>query len=145
MTTVKVTMSRQADEVNLKPQGSITRTLPKSMDLDDIQTRITLFAEEVEAPVEAGQVMGTMTLFYEDEVYGTLDLVAVTSVERSDLLYKKEQFFAFWQSSGVKLVLAVAFMLAGIVILRLLVFRKKRRPRAGAARSRGNYRGTRMR
>ena len=99
----------------------------------------------VEAPVEAGQVMGTMTLFYEDEVYGTLDLVAVTSVERSDLLYKKEQFFAFWQSSGVKLVLAVTFMLAGIVILRLLVFRKKRRPRAGAARSRGNYRGTRMR
>ena len=89
--------------------------------------------------------MGTMTLFYEDEVYGTLDLVAVTSVERSDLLYKKEQFFAFWQSSGVKLVLAVAFMLAGIVILRLLVFRKKRRPRAGAARSRGKYRGTRMR
>ena len=77
--------------------------------------------------------------------YGELDLVAVTSVERSDLLYKKEQFFAFWQSSGVKLVLAVTFMLAGIVILRLLVFRKKRRPRAGAARSRGNYRGTRMR
>ncbi len=145
VTTVKVTMSRQADEVNLKAQGSIVKTLPKSMDLDDIESRISLFADEVEAPVEAGQVMGTMTLFYEDEVYGTLDLVAVTSVERSDLLYKKEQFFAFWQSSGVKLVLAVAFMLAGIVILRLLVFRKKRRPRAGAARSRGNYRGTRMR
>ena len=145
VTTVKVTMSRQADEVNLKAQGSIVKTLPKSMDLDDIESRISLFADEVEAPVEAGQVMGTMTLFYEDEVYGTLDLVAVTSVERSDLLYKKEQFFAFWQSSGVKLVLAVTFMLAGIVILRLLVFRKKRRPRAGAARSRGNYRGTRMR
>ena len=145
VTTVKVTMSRQADEVNLKAQGSIVKTLPKSMDLDDIESRISLFADEVEAPVEAGQVMGTMTLFYEDEVYGTLDLVAVTSVERSDLLYKKEQFFAFWQSSGVKLVLAVTFMLAGIVILRLLVFRKKRRPRAGAARSRGNYRGTIMR
>ena len=145
VTTVKVTMSRQADEVNLKAQGSIVKTLPKSMDLDDIESRISLFADEVEAPVEAGQVMGTMTLFYEDEVYGTLDLVAVTSVERSDLLYKKEQFFAFWQSSGVKLVLAVTFMLAGIIILRLLVFRKKRRPRAGAARSRGNYRGTRMR
>lgn len=145
VTTVKVTMSRQADEVNLKAQGSIVKTLPKSMDLDDIESRISLFADEVEAPVEAGQVMGTMTLFYEDEVYGTLDLVAVTSVERSDLLYKKEQFFAFWQSSGVKLVLAVTFMLAGIVILRLLVFRKKRRPRAGAARNRGNYRGTRMR
>ena len=141
---VKVTMSRQADEVNLKPQGSITRTLPKSMDVDDIEYRITRFADEVEAPVEAGQVMGTMTLYYEDEVYGTLDLVAVTSVERSELLYKKEQFFTFWQNSGVKLAISAVLLLAGLVVLRLLVFRKKRRPRAGAgARSRGNYRGTR--
>ena len=146
MATVKVTMSRQADEVNLKPQGSITRTLPKSMDLDDIETRITRFADEVEAPVEAGQVMGTMTLFYGDEVYGTLDLVAVTSVERSDLLYKKQQFFDFFQSTGVKLVLATAGLLASIVLLRLLVFQKRRRPhaRSGArVRGRGNYRGTR--
>ena len=145
VTTVKVTMSRQADEVNLKPQGSIVRTLPKSMDLDDIECRITRFADEVEAPVEAGQVMGAMTLSYEGEVYGTLDLVAVTSVERSELLYKKEQFFAFWQSSGVKLAVSAALLLAGLIVLRLLVFRKKHRPRTGAVRSRGNYRGTRMR
>lgn len=145
VTTVRVTMSRQADEVNLKPQGSIVRTLPKSMDLDDIECRITRFADEVEAPVEAGQVMGTMTLSYEGEVYGTLDLVAVTSVERSELLYKKEQFFAFWQSTGVKLAVFAVLLLSGLVALRLLVFRKKRRSRAGAVRSRGNYKGTRMR
>ena len=144
--TVKVTMSRQADEVNLKPQGSITRTLPKSMDVDDIEYRITRFADEVEAPVEAGQVMGTMTLFYEDEVYGTLDLVAVTSVERSDLLYKKQQFFDFFQTTGVKLALSAALLLAAVVLLRLLAFPRRRRPRAGAGsrvQSRGKYRGVR--
>lgn len=143
--TVKVTMSRQADEVNVKPQGSITRTLPKSMDLDDIQTRITLFAEEVEAPVEAGQVMGTMTLFYEDEVYGTLDLVAVTSVERSELLHKKQQFFNFLQTTGVKITVAAVALAAAVIVLRLLVFRKRRRPSGTGRRvqSRGSYRGTR--
>ena len=142
--TVKVTMSRQADEVNLKAQGSIVRTLPKSMDLDDIESRISLFAEEVEAPVKEGQLMGVMTLSYEGEVYGTLDLVAVTSVERSELLYKKQQFFAFFQTTGVKLALAAGLLLAALLVLRLAVFRKKRRPKAGA-HSRGNYRGTRMR
>lgn len=144
VTTVKVTMSRQADEVNLKPQGSITRTLPKSMNLDDIECRITRFADEVEAPVEAGQVMGTMTLSYEGEVYGTLDLVAVTSVERSDLLYKKQQFFNFFQTSGVKLILITVLLLAAVIILRLLVFPRRRRPQAGAGsrvQSRGSYRG----
>ena len=144
--TVKVTMSRQADEVNLKPQGSIVRTLPKSMDLDDIETKIRLFAEEVEAPVEAGAVMGTMTLSYNGELYGTLDLVAVTSVERSDLLYKKQQFFNFFQTTGVKLALTAALLLAAVVLLRLLAFPRRRRPRAGAGsrvQSRGKYRGVR--
>ena len=144
--TVKVTMSRQADEVNLKPQGSIVRTLPKSMDLDDIETKIRLFAEEVEAPVEAGAVMGAMTLSYNGEVYGTLDLVAVTSVERSDLLYKKQQFFDFFQTPGVKLALSAALLLAAVVLLRLLAFPRRRRPRAGAGsrvQSRGKYRGVR--
>ena len=142
--TVKVTMSRQADEVNVKPQGSITRTLPKSMDLNDIETKITLYAKEVEAPVVAGQVMGIMTLSYNGEVYGQLDLVAVTSVERSELLYKKQQFFQFFQNEGVRIILAVVLFLAAIVILKLTFFRRKRRPKAGAAARRGNYKGTRM-
>ena len=141
---VKVTMSRQADEVNVKAQGSITRTLPKSMDVDDIETRVTLFEDTVEAPVEAGQVMGTMTLYYGDEVYGTLDVVAITSVERSELLYKKQQFIEFFQNEGVRIILAVVMFLAAIVILKLTVFRRKKRPKAGAAARRGNYKGTRM-
>ena len=141
---VAVTMSRQADEVNVKPQGSITRTLPKDMDLDAIETKIALFSQEVEAPVEDGQVLGVMTLSYEGEVYGKLDLVAVNSVERSELLYKKEQFISFFQDTWVQIVLAVVLLLAAFILLRLLVFRKKRRYRSGTgARSRSNYRGIR--
>lgn len=141
---VAVTMSRQADEVNVKPQGSITRTLPKDMDLDAIETKIALFSQEVEAPVEEGQVLGVMTLSYEGEVYGKLDLVAVNSVERSELLYKKEQFISFFQDTWVQIVLAVVLLLAAFILLRLLVFRKKRRYRSGTGtRSRSNYRGIR--
>lgn len=141
--TVKVTMSRQADEVNVKPQGSITKTLPKSLDLDDIETDIRLFSDEVEAPVEAGQVMGVMTLSYEGEVYGELDLVAVTSVERSELLHKKQQFFDFIQTTGVKIAVGLAVVAVIGVVLRLTLLRPRRRP-AGAGRrvqGRGNYRG----
>lgn len=141
---VAVNLSREADEVNLKPQGSITRTLPKGMDLDQIETRITIPYESVEAPVEEGQVLGTMTLSYEGEVYGTLDLVAVTSVERSDLLYKKQQFINFFQHTWVKLILLVIAVLVVVVVLRVFVFRKQRRYRAGVGgRRRGNYRGGR--
>ena len=122
-----------------------TRTLSKDVDLDAIETRINLFSETVEAPVKEGQVLGVMTLSYEGEVYGKLDLVAVTSVERSELLYKKEQFLSFFRNTWVKLVLAVVLLLAAFVLLRVLVFRKQRRYHAGtnASRRRGNYRGSR--
>ncbi len=142
---VAVTMSRQADEVNVKPQGSVTRTLPKDLDLENIETEVTLFAKEVEAPVEEGQVLGTMKLSYEGEVYGVLDLVAVNAVERSELLYKKEQFFEFFRSHYKQLVLAAVSIVAAGVLLRVLVFRKKPKRHAGSgAGGRGSYRGTRV-
>ncbi len=143
---VKVNLSIQADEVNVKPQGEVTRTLPKDVDLDRVEMVPRLFSESVDAPVEAGQVLGTMVLSYEGTEYGTLDLVADTSVERSQLLYYKSQVEHFFQNSGVKLILAVALIIGAVVLLRLLVFRRSRRYRAGAgAGRRGHYSGRRRR
>ena len=142
---IAVTLSRQADEVMVKPQGSVTRTLPKDLDLDQIQTEITLFSNEIEAPVQEGQILGTMKLSYEGEVYGVLDLVAVTSVERSELLYKKQQVIQFFQRSEVRIALVVLVLVVVLILLKLFVFRKRRRYHSsvGGRRSRGNYRGTR--
>ena len=142
---VAVTLSRDADEVMVRPQGSITRTLPKDLDLEAIETEINLFAHEVEAPVEEGQVMGTMKLSYGGEVYGVLDLVAVTSVERSELLYKKQQFIQFFQRSEVRIAIVVAVVLIVAVLLKVFVFRKKRRYHSSSAGRGGrrNYRGSR--
>ena len=62
---VAVTLSRQADEVMVKPEGEVVRTLPKDLDPSLIETTIHLNSDTVEAPVEEGQVLGTMTLSYE--------------------------------------------------------------------------------
>lgn len=140
---VAVTLSRQADEVMVKPQGSITRTLPVDLDLEQIESTITLFSDSVEAPVAEGQVLGKMTLSHEGTEYGTLDLVAVTSVERSELLYKKAQIISFFQNSGVKLALALVAVVIFLVALRFLVFRKRRRYRPSRVAGRRNYRGSR--
>lgn len=139
---VAVTLSRQADEVMVKPQGSITRTLPVDLDLDAIEPEISLFSDTVEAPVQEGQVLGTMKLSLDGTTYGSLDLVAVNSVERSELLYRMDQIVSFFQNSGVKLLLVVLAVLVLAAVFYMLVIRKKRRYRSGRrARSRGNYRG----
>lgn len=140
---VAVTLSREADEVMVKPSGSITRTMPVDVDLDQIESEISLFSPTVEAPVEEGQVLGTMKLSYEGQVYGTLDLVAVNSVARSDLLYKKALFVRFFQNAWGKLLLvAVAVLILGPAFY-FLVIRKKRRVRSHSRRS--SYRGSHYR
>ncbi len=139
---VAVTMSRDADEVNVEPRGSITRTLPKDMDLDEIETEISLYADSVEAPVEKGQELGIMKLSYQGEVYGVLDLVAVNAVERSELLYQKAIFLNFIHRSGPSVLLAAVLLIAAAVLLRLLVFRRRRpQTRTGTGGRRG-YRRT---
>ena len=144
--SVKVTLSREREDVMVRPVGSIERTLPRDLDQEQIESRITLFGQSVEAPVTAGQVLGTMTLTYDGQVLGTLDLVADTDVSRSELLYKKAQFLAFWHSMGGKLVLAAVIVVV-CVLVWLLAFRRRRRPGrrsyAGSAQGRGNYRGGR--
>ena len=122
---VAVTLSRQADEVMVKPEGEVVRTLPKDLDPSLIETTIHLNSDTVEAPVEEGQVLGTMTLSYEGTDYGSLDLVAVTSVERSELLYKKAQVAAFFQNFGVRVVAVIVLILVIAVLLKIFVFRKE--------------------
>lgn len=141
---VAVTLSRQADEVMVKPEGEVVRTLPKDLDPSLIETTIHLNSDTVEAPVEEGQVLGTMTLSYEGTDYGSLDLVAVTSVERSELLYKKAQVMAFFQNFGVRVAAVIILILVIAVLLKVLVFRKERRYGARVmSRGHRNYRGGR--
>lgn len=128
VSSMPVTLSQEADAVLLQPQGDITRTLPVDLDEDDLERTIALFYDSVQAPVEEGQVLGTMTISYEGEVLGTMDLVACTSVERSEFLYQKDRIEQFFKKSGTQIVLGTVILLAGIVCLRLLVFRKRRRP-----------------
>lgn len=140
---VAVTLSRKTDEVMVKPQGSITRTLPVDLDVESIETEIVLPTTPVEAPIKAGQVLGTMKLVKDGTIYGTLDLVAVNDVERSEFLYKKAQITEFFQNSGMKVLLVVVLILFVGAAFYFLVIRKKRRYHSPSRRTRGNYRGGR--
>jgi len=89
-------------------------------------------------------VLGTMTLSYEGEVYGSLDLAAVDSVELSEFLYRKAQVEEFLAQSGTKLILGAVLAVVLIIAIWLFAFRKRRRRPASAAH-RGRYSGRRRR
>ena len=148
VTSVAVTLSEETDEVLVRSIGSISRTLPTGMNMDDIETEIHLIADTVEAPVKEGQKMGTITMFYEGTEYGTLDLVALSDVEKSEFLEKKqavEDFFAEWGDTvmwGSVALIALLFLLR-IYFVKNRRSRRRTSGRGMGSRNRGNYGGKR--
>lgn len=114
---IVVTLSDENDAVLVKAEGGIEKTLPISMDLGEIETEVTIDVESMEAPVKQGQVVGSMTLSYEGEVYGVLDVVTMHDVARSEILYQKQQMEGFLGDWGVYMAggaVAVGVAVAGV-------------------------------
>jgi len=149
---VEVSLSSQANYVAVRPEGVLEATLPDDLIPSefDFTTEIDVDEEGViQAPVEEGQVLGSISVSYQGIVYGTLPLVANASVERSELLYRLDQVQRFFGQTWVKLLLAAVAVLAVILLLRRALFggrRGKRGGRGGYAYSgRSSYTGRRRR
>lgn len=130
VTVVTVTLSDDADHVMVKAQGELTHTLPLEMDLEEIQQTIHLDALSVEAPVYAGQKLGELEFSHQGEVYGTLDLVAVNAVNRSELLYHKQNIETMVQDSGGTLVavgVGAGAAVGGLALARTTLKKRNRR------------------
>ena len=102
----------------------------------------TLETRSVEAPVVQGQVLGTITAYFNGKSYGTLDLVATCSVERDEWAYRLDRIQKFFDNLLVLVLVVIAALL-----LRVVLFRGRGRTgRRGYAYSgRGRYTGSRRR
>lgn len=125
--TVPVTLSEEADQVVAEPKGSIEATLPNDWDVADFDFNSESFQESIEAPVKKGQVLGKVTVSYQGKTYGTLDLVAVSDVERSEFLYRLDRIQKFFSQTWVRLVILLVIVLALVLAVRFLFFGRRRR------------------
>ena len=93
---IPVTLSSTVDHVTLVPTETIIRYLPTDIDPEkDIKISYTTFDESLAAPVQAGQICGTVTVTLGDEILGSTDLITTSSVSRSEFLYLLQQIREF--------------------------------------------------
>lgn len=124
---VAVTLS-DTDYVLVQPSGSVELTVPDDYDADRAELIVEL-PDSLEAPVSAGQKVGTLTLVYEGEVLGELELVAMDDVERSELQYTVKLVREYLAKWWVKVLLAAAAVLILLLVLWVVVLRPRRRRR----------------
>ena len=119
-------------------------TLLEKAKAGNLQQTVTL-AESVEAPVAAGDVLGSLVLSYDGKVYATVDLLAMHDVEADRLLTFWRDVKAFFARTSVRVALIVLLVLLVLFLVwKLLLSRRRYRygRSVGYSRSR-NYRGRR--
>ena len=90
--------------------------MPSDYDPKQAELIFDLPTEPIEAPITAGDKLGTVTLKYDGVEYGTLDMVAADSVARSDFLYTVQQIEIYWGKWWVK-----AAVIGGVILILLLI------------------------
>ncbi len=126
--TVPVSLSQQQDYVTVLPSDSITALLPNDLD-PALFTQTVDLPEALRAPIEKGQVIGSITVSYGDKTYGTVDLVAATGLERSQMLYLLDRVTWIFSFLWVKLLALVLIVAMALLIARRMVFGPSRRRR----------------
>ena len=123
---VEVTLGKDTNYVTLAPQGEISALLPNDVSTEDLEYDYTLNAQSVEAPVEQGQQLGTISVSFNDQTYGTLPLVASMSVERDPWLYRLDRLEKFFGQLWVKVLLVVILVAVAFLVVRRLLFGSRR-------------------
>jgi len=127
--SISVNYGDGVDEVGLVPSQEFVTMVPKNTDLSSIVVKFddALKDKTVDAPVEAGAVIGSAELLIGDKSLGTVQLVAANAVARNELSYILAQIGKFF-SSDIMIIIAciLAILIIGYIVLNVVYNRKKK-------------------
>ncbi|MBQ6207405.1 MAG: D-alanyl-D-alanine carboxypeptidase [Oscillospiraceae bacterium] len=117
---VPVELSK-TDHVTAVAGSSLEALLPAGIKKDMLKRTIHLEGDKLEAPIEEGQKLGTVTVSYDGVEYGTADLISSHSAELSKLLQTEKQIKDLaqkpttWAIAGVAGAALMAIAIAGTI------------------------------
>ncbi|MBQ8961045.1 MAG: D-alanyl-D-alanine carboxypeptidase [Ruminococcus sp.] len=128
-----VSLADGNDYVLAKPKEELTVLWYDEIDISTVnKDNIVWYKDQLQAPVKKGDLLGQVTLAYSGEELGTVDIVAVSDVERSFSKYNIYAVTKFPKSDWFKKALAVSCVLCAIYILfciySYIVFKSRSKP-----------------
>ena len=143
---VPVALSSEASYVSTHAAEDLSCLLPNNIEPEDLERTVTLKSETVDAPVAAGDVLGTLTLSYKDTVYGETELLALNDVSASWFLTAQRRVVDFFAKPLVKIVfLLLVLLIVALVVYTTMFSRRRRYGRRRYSRAGSGYRGRRRR
>ncbi|MDR1002054.1 MAG: D-alanyl-D-alanine carboxypeptidase [Oscillospiraceae bacterium] len=123
---VDLDLTWNKDKLALVPEQSFKTLLPSKVKSTSVYREISI-PKSVAAPIEKGQVIGTVTLKYADENLGTVNLIASESVERNEFLYILSILNDVVSSTAFIVVVFILILMAVIYVLWSVYFNKNKK------------------
>lgn len=147
---IEVRLSSDTDKLVLTAKNDLVSLLPKELNVEDLTKEPVITApESVNAPIKAGDVIGSVTYSYDGKDYGTVELVALSDVQVSKVLYYADKLSNFFQSTVFKVILSVLAVFVVLYILFNLTFggirRRQQRKNLRSRYENSNYQRRRRR
>lgn len=138
---IKVNYGKGRDHVALITETNVDAALTSNVSAEDIiNAQVVQAPSEVNAPIEKGQVLGSITLEYEGVIYGSVNLIAQTSVEMDAISEYTEKITAFFANPIFWIVVAIIIIVTAFyVLLTFLLNRKKIKDKKVKKRDRVNF------
>ena len=137
-----VTHGAGADFVLLRPESSIVMVLENDFPMDSFIRTATIYSvvsgTPLVAPIESGEVLGEITITRGGVEYGTVLLVAMTSIELNRLEYIRMQISDMLGTSAARAIMAIlALLVTGYIalIVRYNLLRRQRLQKIAAAKA----------
>ena len=141
---VPVALSNEVSTVAVHPASNAEAVLPNDLELDQLQRTVTLDNDSVNAPVAAGDQLGTITISYDGVDYVTVPLLAVADVSASSFLLAKYNIGQFFSRTPVKIItIVVVLLIIAVLVWFRLYGRTRRYGRSGRRYRHHAYRGRR--
>lgn len=135
ITEQHVRLGKGTDSVTLVTQKDVRVLIPKNLDTDKLTVTYNI-EDEYTAPISKDSVLGTVTYSYEGKEYATQNLVALTDIDRSMLLYILDLIDQFLHTVVFKLIVVAAVIFAILFLIRQRALQKKRAARRAKRRPR---------
>lgn len=112
-----------AETVTLRPESDVSLLVPSTIDPEGFEKNITLYEASLVAPISAGQALGEMEISQGGVSYGTVKLVATSSVDMSQSQFMKEKISNTFSSVWVQIVFWLVILVILIYVALVIRYR----------------------
>lgn len=114
--------------VDAVAQEPVTALLPKGYDTQLVTTTYDL-EEKVSAPVTKGEVFGKISVYYDEDLVGTVNVVSAEDIERDQSNYLIHRFIGFVVNNIIWIVIVLCVL---IVFVFMYISSRKRKKKRNA-------------